>query len=237
MKPKYYTLTLIVIAFLLAGCRSCTKSTLKTSIIDLETAIEFRNNFLFYPNENYHIPEALMFETEEFEALFNMNGINKIRLYPAINIQGTDYADTLTFIMVPVNENNNEDNFTGYLFEYAKPCPSNCSTPGIAPAEAPTEETLGLNIPKNWCVAKETMQDIIAKAEDKVGADNVYGIRFYWYNNAEGIMDLEIKPTTEQDGLIVNIEGLSFKGVTEICMDGDGCCDTHSPLYQPVNKK
>lgn len=239
IKPKYYTHTLVLLfLFLLVGCKSCGRLGLEDSIITEEKAIEFRNNFLYCPNEEYHIPEALMFETEEFQALFAMQGIDKIRLYPAINTHNNPDDDTLTLIMVPVNASNNTDNFSGYLFEYAKPCPSNCTTPSAVPVQAPTEEVLGLNIPKNWCVARSVIKDVMTAAEQQVGEGNVYGIRFYWYNNDAGIMDLELKPTTkDRDGLVINIEGLSYKGVTEICVNGEGCCDTKSRLYQHKRKE
>lgn len=236
MKPKYSTLTLIIIALVVAGCRSCSnvKDQLKSSIIELDTAILFRSNFVNCPNQEYHIPEALMFETAEFEALLAMDGVDKIRLYPAINTKGNPDDDSLTFIMVPVNGGDNTDNLS-LLFEYAEPCPYNCNTPSIAPAQAPTEEVLQLNIPNNWCITAETINRVLAEAADKVGADHVYGIRFYRYNNANNIMDIEIKPTmTDGDGNITNIEGLSYKGITEICTDGQGCCDTHSSLYRPT---
>lgn len=234
MKPKYFTLSLIILTLFIAGCSSRSNHDLKDSIITEAEAVAFRDSFLLYPNENYHIAEALMFETEEFDSLFCMEGIDKIRLYPAINVRGDDDADTLTFVMVPVNAANNEDNFSGYLFEYAKPCPSNCSSPGAA--QAPTEQELRLTIPQSWCVSKETINQVFADAVSKVGAGNVYGIRFYWYNNNKGIMDLDLRPTTSSDGLIVDIAGLSYKGVTQICNDGEGCCDPTSPMYQTTRK-
>jgi hypothetical protein len=238
MKPKYLTHLMILAALFLTGCRGCRKpiSSIDDSVISLETAIEFRSNFLHCPNENYHIPQALMYEIIEFDSLFAMSGINKLRLYPAINTHHDDAADTLTFIMVPVNEGDNTDNVSGYLFDYAQPCPSNCS-PSPAPSMAPTEKVLDLNIPQSWCITKKTIDGIIAEAESKVGPGNVYGIRFYWFTNVNGIMDLEIKPTElASDGQIRNIAELSFTDITEICNEASGCCDTNSPLFNTNHK-
>jgi hypothetical protein len=238
MKPKYLTHTLIILAVLvLAGCKSCRRKGLEGSLIDLETAIELRQNYVFCLNDQYHIPQSLMFETKEFEALFSMEGIDKIRLYPAINTHDDEDADSLTYIMVPVNGASNCDDLSGYIFDFAQPCPYNCTTPAAVPIQAPTEEELELTIPKNWCVTKEVITDVLTKAEDIVGQGNVYGIRFHWYTNENGIMDLELRPTMEEEGRIVNIDGLNFRGVTEICTGEGSCCDAYSPLHKPKPKK
>jgi hypothetical protein len=233
MKLTLQTLTLLLFSVLLFSCHCNTGKRLKGSLIQIDSAIIFRNNYLYYPNSNYHIAQAYMFETAEFDALFHqMTAINKIRLYPAINTHYDILDDTLTLIMVPVNAGTGKDNLTNYIFEYAEMCPNNCNHNGYFPA--PTELALNLNIPKNWCVDRKVIENVITQGELVVGAGNVYGIRFYWYTNAKGIMDLELKPTTVNNQNIENIGELSFKDVTQICTStGKGdCCDTQSRLYQ-----
>jgi hypothetical protein len=236
MKHTHSILTLFFAAILITACHCNDKAKLKGSLIDLDTAIVFRNNFVNCPNELYHIPQAFMYETGEFNALFDMSGIDKIRLYPAINTHHDPADDSLTLILVPVNASNNTDNLTGCLFEFGELCPNDCGNKSAVPVLAPTQKALNLQIPTNWCIDQAVINEVITAGEAVVGAGRVYGIRFYWYNNQNGIMDLDLRPTTNTGELVTDIGDISFTGVTTICIQGEGCCDTESRLYNSKRK-
>jgi hypothetical protein len=236
MKRTNTILILFFSALLITACHCNDRKKLKGSLIDLEMAIEFRNNFVNCPNQLYHIPQAFMYETGEFNALFGMSGIDKIRLYPAINTHNDPADDSLTLIMVPVNASDNTDNLTDYLFEFGELCPSDCGA-ATGPVPAPMQKVLNLQIPTNWCIDQSVIDEVITRGEAVVGEGNVYGIRFFWYNNQNNIMDLELRPTTVNGDNIDNIPGVSASGVTKICIDNAGCCDPDSKLYKSGRKK
>lgn len=236
MKLKYITHTLIIVIFFLVGCGGCgrgDKSGLKGHLIPEQTAIDFRIDFLEFPDSDYHVPEAFMFDKSTFIDLFHMSGIDAIRLYPAINKHGDDAADSLTFIMVPVNSSDQKDNFSGHLYEFAKLCPTVCNCAGNGSYSAQTEDSMDYIIPTSWCISKKTIEDIITAAE---ATGDVHGIRFYIQKTSEGIMDLTIIATRAKEGYYEDIGEVRIENAAKACLDGEGSCDPDSKLYHPTSK-
>jgi hypothetical protein len=238
IKSKYITHTLIIALFFLAGCGGCgnrgnhgDKSGFKSHLIDLDTAIAFRTNFLEYDSQNYHIPVAFMFKIGAFDSLFQaITGINALRLYPAINTHGDANDDSLTWVMVPVNASNQQDNFTGSIYEFANLCPSKCSCAGSGSNTAPTEDSLDYIIPTSWYITKTTIDQVITNGG---GTGHVDGIRFYTEKKADGTMDLILVATRDNGSYFEDI-GDRIKNAATTCRDGKGSCDTRSVLYHPT---
>lgn len=236
MKLNYITYSLLIIGLIfLAGCgRGGKKARLKSHIIPEPNAVAFRMDFLNYPNQDYHIPAAFMFDISTFNEFFQqMDGIGAIRFYPAINTHGNNEDDSLTLIMVPVNAGNQQDNFTGYLFEFAKSCPTFCNCSGSGSYTAPTEASLNYIIPTSWCITKQTIEDVIAAGEQSGTVD---GIRFYTEKKSDGTMELAPIATRFNGTYFEDIGELPLPNATEPCIEGDGCCDPESILYHPTGK-